>query len=242
MDIKLTLSKSQTRSPTIVAEARWVEDNAPISYGLPTRPTKADRGDTIYFVKEGAMRARAKIDELVSAKELGPRFTYSGLEVSPAPWNVLISAMELSSQPVPAKGFQGYRYVDGPEARRYVAAFSKRQHGNRLRLSAYEGVLRRISIDVPQRDRSLRTACLEHYGAVCAGCRFDFSEVYGEIATGFMHVHHVKPLGAGSQRVTHAIRDLRPVCPNCHAVMHLSDPPLSVSEIRARVLKQRTQG
>jgi 5-methylcytosine-specific restriction protein A len=28
------------------------------------------------------------------------------------------------------------------------------------------------------------------------------------------------------------IKDLRPVCPNCHAIIHRTDPPCSVDELR----------
>jgi predicted HNH restriction endonuclease len=31
------------------------------------------------------------------------------------------------------------------------------------------------------------------------------------------------------------VADMRPVCPNCHAVIHLCDPPLSIEETKAMI-------
>jgi predicted HNH restriction endonuclease len=39
--------------------------------------------------------------------------------------------------------------------------------------------------------------------------------------------------------VVDPVRDLRPVCPNCHAMIHTARPPLSVEAISRR-LTQRT--
>ena len=61
-----------------------------------------------------------------------------------------------------------------------------------------------------------------------------FSEVYGEIGEGFIHVHHKKPLAA--MRTDYTIdprKDLTPVCPNCHAMLHTKNPPLGVDELVA---------
>ena len=55
----------------------------------------------------------------------------------------------------------------------------------------------------------------------------NFEKVYGNIGKGFIHVHHVLPvsqLGAGY--VIDPVKDLVPVCPNCHAMLHQKNPPL----------------
>jgi 5-methylcytosine-specific restriction protein A len=52
--------------------------------------------------------------------------------------------------------------------------------------------------------------------------------------TGFTHVHHLKLLSTvGSGYQVDPIEDLRPVCPNCHAVIHRREPPYSIDEVRA---------
>jgi len=35
------------------------------------------------------------------------------------------------------------------------------------------------------------------------------------------------------------IRDLRPVCPNCHVVIHRREPPYSIDEVRQLLTQQR---
>ena len=52
-------------------------------------------------------------------------------------------------------------------------------------------------------------------------CGFDFEKTYGEIGKGFIHVHHIVPVSeiGESYRVDYE-KDLIPVCPNCHAMLH----------------------
>ncbi|MGH8226507.1 MAG: HNH endonuclease [Steroidobacteraceae bacterium] len=48
-----------------------------------------------------------------------------------------------------------------------------------------------------------------------------------------IHVHHVKPLSAvGRGYQVDPVKDLIPICPNCHAVAHHRDPPYSPEELR----------
>jgi 5-methylcytosine-specific restriction protein A len=71
------------------------------------------------------------------------------------------------------------------------------------------------------------------YWTVCCVCGFDFVATYGEVMAGFTHVHHLKPLatiGGGYQ--LDPVQDLRPVCPNCHAVIHRREPPYTIEEVR----------
>lgn len=43
-----------------------------------------------------------------------------------------------------------------------------------------------------------------------------FTDMYGDIGKDFIHVHH---LLIGEEYVVDHIKDLRPVCPNCHAML-----------------------
>ncbi len=58
----------------------------------------------------------------------------------------------------------------------------------------------------------------------------------GPLADGFIHVHHVKPLSAiGAEYIVDPVSDLRPVCPNCHAVIHMGGGCRGVEEVRQLV-------
>lgn len=94
---------------------------------------------------------------------------------------------------------------------------------------------RRISVvNYYERNPKARRACIEHYGAKCVVCGMDFLTQYGEIAEGFVHVHHLKPVSEiGDVYQLDPVHDLRPVCPNCHAVIHFRTPPFSIEEVIA---------
>ena len=51
---------------------------------------------------------------------------------------------------------------------------------------------RRVAVLVEriERDPKARLICIQHYGAWCRVCRFDFERSYGTIGKGFIHVHH----------------------------------------------------
>jgi 5-methylcytosine-specific restriction enzyme A len=98
----------------------------------------------------------------------------------------------------------------------------------------YEGAIRQVLVNAYERDPAARAACLRRHGFRCAVCSLNFQERYGDIGKEFIHVHHKKPLAAcrKSYRVNPE-KDLVPVCPNCHAMLHTSDPPLTVEELQA---------
>jgi hypothetical protein len=97
-----------------------------------------------------------------------------------------------------------------------------------------EGNVQRALINRYERDPAARAACISHYGTECCVCSFDFVAVYGEVMTGFTHVHHLKLLSTvGPDYKVDPIDDLRPVCPNCHAVIHRREPPYTIEEVRA---------
>jgi HNH endonuclease len=97
-----------------------------------------------------------------------------------------------------------------------------------------EGAVQQIIVNAYERDQGARDACLAHYGTACAVCRFSFFEKYGQIGEGFVHVHHVKPLSEiGESYRVDPVKDLRPVCPNCHAMLHRLTPCLTIEQLKA---------
>ncbi len=83
-----------------------------------------------------------------------------------------------------------------------------------------------------ERDLRARKQCLKHYGAKCFICSFDFSKVYGSQYDGIIHVHHITPLSEVTDMYkVDPIKDLIPVCPNCHAVIHKKRPSLTKEQI-----------
>lgn len=105
-----------------------------------------------------------------------------------------------------------------------------------------EGAGTKVVVNSYERNPVARRRCIEHYGTSCLVCGFDFKAFYGSIASGVIHVHHLQPLaaGTGEQRVVDPIQDLRPVCPNCHLVIHRRNPPLSPEEARELIAQVAT--
>lgn len=102
--------------------------------------------------------------------------------------------------------------------------------------TVFEGARRTVQVNVYERDPSARRSCLARWGTRCVVCAFDFQERYGELGEGFIHVHHLKPLGEVREGYQlDPVADLRPVCPNCHAMLHRKKPALNVDELRALI-------
>lgn len=96
-----------------------------------------------------------------------------------------------------------------------------------------EGALRRVVVNAYERNAVARAACVDHFGTVCVACGFRFADVYGELGRGYIHVHHIKPLATvGPGYRVDPIQDLRPVCPNCHAMLHRQEPPITVEALQ----------
>ena len=103
----------------------------------------------------------------------------------------------------------------------------------------YEGAKRTIVVNSYERNLKARSQCIARYRAICSVCKFDFEKKYGEIGSGFIHVHHLTPLeDIGEEYEVDPIIDLRPVCPNCHAMLHKKQPPYSIEELKSICKKQ----
>lgn len=97
-----------------------------------------------------------------------------------------------------------------------------------------EGARQRIWVNRYERDPEARRQCIAHYGARCVVCDFDFGATYGTVGVGFIHVHHLLPLSKiGTAYKVNPVADLRPVCPNCHGIIHRRSPPYELEEIRS---------
>mgnify|MGYP002382359038 CR=1 FL=1 len=96
-----------------------------------------------------------------------------------------------------------------------------------------EAAASEVTLTRHERNPEARRRCIEHFGLSCQACAMNFATVYGDVGEGFIHVHHLSPLGkAEAEREVDPLRDLRPVCANCHAMLHRREPPLTIQELR----------
>lgn len=99
-----------------------------------------------------------------------------------------------------------------------------------------EGARRTVVVNGFERNPAARRECIRHYGHSCFVCGLDFGERYGESAREFIHVHHVAPLSEiGRKYQVNPVQDLRPLCPNCHAAIHLEEPMPTPEELEKRI-------
>lgn len=85
-----------------------------------------------------------------------------------------------------------------------------------------------------ERNSRARAACLDLHGTKCCICGFDFEKIYGDLGSEFIHVHHLKSISASDgPHIVCPKTDLRPVCPNCHAMIHRNGKNRSIEEIRS---------
>lgn len=106
---------------------------------------------------------------------------------------------------------------------------------NEVKEDLEEGERITVTVNRYERNPIARKKCIDIHGDSCVVCSLNFGEVYGDVGEGFIHVHHVNPLHEnGEQHVIDYEKNLVPVCPNCHAMLHrkVDGKTLSVKELK----------
>lgn len=221
------------------------------------RPRPPENGDVVYlWVNESSggtgLSARATIDEVVSDNGT-LRFKPTALEILPpiglidfdSPIGIFARIAKYRLEQVRLLTDDDEKLILERCAER-ASATSPEQEGQWSSAVAttriyVEGLPSSINSTRYERDPEARKACIQHYGAVCQVCEFEFISLYGELGRGFMHVHHIVPLAkVRAPRMVDPVQDLRPVCPNCHAMIHRDrDRPLTIQELRALIKQAR---
>lgn len=123
---------------------------------------------------------------------------------------------------------QGPRRLSG-QVLDFILSVDKQTEISNFYLSDDEEELRegqKIEVRVNKYERNLiaRRKCLDSHGYTCTVCGFNFEEVYGGIGKDFIHVHHLIPLSKIDHTyIVNPVKDLIPLCPNCHAMIHKID-------------------
>lgn len=106
----------------------------------------------------------------------------------------------------------------------------------------YEGLKKTVWVNKFERSSIARNKCIEHHGTACHICDMTFFRTYGEIGRGFIHVHHIVPIHKiGKEYKIDYKKDLIPVCPNCHAMLHTkkeNGEEISVEELK-QIIKNK---
>ncbi len=85
----------------------------------------------------------------------------------------------------------------------------------------FEGAKKQVTVNAYERDARARNECLKAHGYTCKICGFSFGKKYGKKFQYKIHVHHIKPLSEIQENYeVDPVKDLVPVCPNCHMILH----------------------
>lgn len=105
--------------------------------------------------------------------------------------------------------------------------------------SLMEGGSITIRVNRYERNPKARADCLAHHGATCVVCGFTGRDVFGEAGEGLIHVHHLVEISQQKTRYrVDPIHDLVPVCPRCHAMIHLRRPAYTPREVQAMIARR----
>ncbi len=144
---------------------------------------------------------------------------------------------------------EGYHWILRPELIEAMEELGGSNELNLLAKSVYpdefdtrelknlkEGEKKQMVINKYERNPIARKRCIDLYGSKCYICEFDFEKKYGIEGKGVIHVHHLVPLsGIGIEYKVDPVKDLRPVCPNCHLLLHKKNPPYTIEEIKKMI-------
>ena len=98
-----------------------------------------------------------------------------------------------------------------------------------------------------KRNSAARKKCLEYYFPdnkhyKCKLCGFDFEKQYGSKGVQFIEVHHIESHTTKSKIIGEheidPIKDLIPVCSNCHSIIHREKPAIPVESMK-KIIKNK---
>lgn len=106
-----------------------------------------------------------------------------------------------------------------------------------------EGETKTIQAKVKSRSSQLREAAIDYFskttnGLKCCVCGFDFYKKYGNRGKNYIEIHHEKPVSQYEKEdvnitIKEAINNLKPLCSNCHKMIHRYPKELlSVNELK----------
>jgi 5-methylcytosine-specific restriction enzyme A len=216
----------QGREPRGICGSGWAASSSFAE--IHWREKKAEKGRTTRYVK-------VRWDVLLNAEteSIFPREWLNEPPLSDVNWNTQISGINIPDEIANVleerwKGFLESRRTNPVE----LDSTSVWPDEVARPEDYWKGAVQQIYVSRYERDREARRKCLEYYGVDCYVCDFNFERVYGEAGRNLIQVHHLLPLSEIHEKyIIDPVKDMRPVCPNCHAIIHRKTPPYSIEEM-----------
>ncbi len=198
--------------------------------------------ELLSFINDDITRKKVFIDSCNSFKEYNPKsvFTFKingSLDVTiEEHWKNIHLDIESTPIDIKNKDFNEHLldHINGLLSC-FLVCFNlfPEQEDNHYNEGLPEGAKYQILANRYERSRINRNVCINHFGITCQACNLNFEKIYGAIGRGFIHVHHIVPIAQiGENYIINPTKDLVPVCPNCHAMIHKANPPLAIVELK----------
>lgn len=108
--------------------------------------------------------------------------------------------------------------------------YAQRIEGNLIR----EGLSKRFLTNRYERNAQNRLKAIQEHGISCIVCGFNFEKVYGELGKDFIEIHHAVPISQTGEIFIDPVKDLVPLCANCHRMIHRKhEETLTIKELKA---------
>jgi 5-methylcytosine-specific restriction protein A len=223
---------------TLVGWRRVTAEFTPATYARQLVETMGDtdpdRRDLFLGLLDSARTAGAEV--VVRINDL--LVDLSKPDSLPAKWSGLTVTLTSSPLAIDPNSDRDIRELAVEWASRLVAAvlvLLPLEPGPTAVVGQEEGDAYEVLVTRYERSQINRAACIAVHGVTCHACGFDFSLTYGPLGEGVIDVHHVQPVSTvGPGTAIDPIKDLVPLCANCHRMAHQRRPaPYSVAEIQS---------
>lgn len=93
-----------------------------------------------------------------------------------------------------------------------------------------------------KRNRRIVAEAKDRYEAICEACGDNLQIKYDEYGKNYIQFHHREPLSSYPEGKLNSYKDLAPLCPNCHVIIHRTKPIMSVKDFREKVILPNQKG
>ncbi len=102
-------------------------------------------------------------------------------------------------------------------------------------IRANEGDLVKRTITFRKRNRAIIEAKKRTSHGICEACSMAFKDRYSLSGKDCLHVHHKSPMAERDGAKVTNLGDLVLLCPNCHAVVHVFSPALTLEQLKKKI-------
>ena len=233
---KVDLSKYPKGEP----KKLWAKLKPSQSASLKHVAYEIKKGDVIY-VKEGPMIVSKGI--VTGPYQFNSSFRLSCPD-SDTPWS---HQVPVDWEP----DFQKVKILLGSEPRTVLPlegdrlqVLENKINGTRKTIKskeAMEGERYKAEAMFRKRSRALIDAKKAKSNGHCEICDLSFKKQYGLTDRDCLIAHHIDPISERSKASKTTLDDIALLCPNCHAVIHAFDEPLSIDNMKQKIKKHITK-